>query len=170
VATFVPTILPALDALRGIGGLLGLRVFTVTVRRRVWTGSRPGLPGTTKTDTDTVLYNQAADGSLQHVRVRQVTRREVMSSGGQLADRDLRVGPMTPSYAAALGLAAGGFTDATVNPAPTANATEMIWILTANDGQSHGLPAAGVVCELRGQESTPLHLIVFLRATGRQPT
>ncbi len=176
MATFVPTVLPALDALRGIGGLLGLRVFTVKVRKRVWSGvpagyrpGAPGVPGMTKVDTDTVLTNQAADGSLQPVRVRQVTRREVMSSGGQLADRDLRVGPMTPTFAASF-LPAGGVTDATVNPAPTGSATELIWILSANDGQTHGLPASGVVCELRAQESTALHVVVFLRATGRQPT
>lgn len=166
---FAPTILPALDAIRGIGGLLGLRVFKVTVRKRVWTGGRPGLLGTSKTDTDTVLVNQAADGSLRNVRVRQVTRQEVIASGGQYASRDLRVGPVTPSFVAGL-LPAGGFNDGTINPAPTASQTEIFWILQSVPDGTAGIPAGGIICELRGEEATSLHYYAILRATGRQPT
>lgn len=165
---FVPTILPALDALRAIGGKLGLRVFSVVVRRRTWTGSRPGVG--TKTDVDTALTVQSADGSLQPARVRQVSRSEVFSSGGQYAARDLRVGPLTPAFAASLFLPGAGFDDTTINPAPTALATEIIWILKGVPDGSHGIPAGGIVCELRGQESTALHYVAVLRSTGRQPT
>lgn len=166
---FSPTILPALDAIRGIGGLLGLRVFQVKVRKRVWTGGRPGAPGTSKVDTDTVLVNQAADGSLQNVRVRQLTRREVIASGGQYAARDLKVGPITPSFLAGI-LPAGGFNDGTIDPAPTASATEMIWILSSVPDGTAGIPAGGIICDKRGEEATALHYYVILRATGRQPT
>jgi hypothetical protein len=194
----VPTILPALDAIRSIGGILGLRPFTVTVRRRVWTGFTPGAPGSTKTDTDTVLVNQAPDGTLQPVLVRQVTRKEIFASGGQLTSRDWKVGPMTPVYAASLGLLAGGIDDTTLDPMPTptqtyqassqlglaqpglfrlggvvassAIAVEMIWILSTNDGGTHGLPAGGAVCEKTGEEATALHYYVYLRQTGRPPT
>ena len=173
---FVPTIKPPLDAVRAIGGLLGLRVFAVTVRKRVWTGTpanlrppAPGAAGMTATDTDVVLTNQAADGSLQPVMVRQVSRREAIASGGQYTARDLRVGPMTPAYAANLQLGAAGQDDSALNPAPTASPTEIIWILKTNDGGTHGLPAAGVICEKVGEESTAIHYIIFLRATGCQP-
>ena len=165
---FVPAIKPALDAVRSIGGLLGLRVFAVTVRKRVWSGGRPGVG--TKTDTDTVLTNQAANGTLQPVRVRQVSRSEAIASGGQYVARDLRVGPMTPSFLASLFLPAAGFDDSSMNPQPTASATEMIWIVSTNDGGTHGLPPSGIVCELRGKESTSLHGYVILRATGREVT
>lgn len=165
----VPTILPALDAIRGIGGLLGLRPFRVTVRKRCWSGGRPGAPGAIKVDLDTLLVNQAADRSLQPVLVRQVSRAEVIASGGQYASRDLRVGRMTASYLAGI-LAAGGYDDATVNQMPTITATELVWIIQPNDSGSHGIPAGGVIAELRGQESTALHVTVYLRATGRAPT
>jgi hypothetical protein len=169
---FVPTVLPALDALRAIGGKLGLRVFTCTVRRRVWSGSRPGLPGTTKVDTDTLLTCQAADGTLQPASVRQLTRKEVFASGGLYSSRDLKVGPITPSFAAGLFLPGAGFTDATINaPPPATNvAKQIIWLLNTNDGQTHGIPDGGLVAELKGQESTALHFFVILDAMGRVVT
>jgi hypothetical protein len=169
VATFQSTILAPLDAVRGVGGLLGLRVWQVTVRKRVWTGGRPGLVGTTRTDTDTALVNQAADGSLQPVRVRQVSRREVVVSGGYYTTRDLKVGPITPTFAAEIGLPSGGFDDATVNPVPTGSTTEIIWIVTPPSG-TYGYPTAGLTFEPIGQDSTALHVYVFLRSTGRAPT
>lgn len=170
---FVPTIWPALDAIRAIGGKLGLRVFTVTVRRRVWTftGARntPGAPGSSYVDYDTQLVNQAADLTTWPVRVRPLNRREVISSGGQYAAGDWKVGPMTPTYLAGI-LAAGGTDDPTINPMPANSAVEMIWLLSSNDGLQHGIPVGGVVAELKGQESTSLHAYVILRATGRKPT
>lgn len=169
MATFQGTILAPLDAVRGIGGLLGLRVFKVVVRKRTWTGSRPGLVGTTRTDVDAQLFNQAADGSLQPVRVRQVSRNEVVLSGGVYTDRDLKVGPVTPSFLAELGLPAGGYDDATINPAPTGQAVEVIWIVSSPSG-TYGFPATGLTCKIVGQESTALHTYVFLRSTGKVPT
>lgn len=168
MSTFVPTILPALDYARSIAGGLGMRVFTVTVRRRVWTGGRPGAPGATKTDTDTVLTNTAADGSLKPVRVQELSRRDVLASGGQLSARHFRVGPMTPPYVASPN--SGGFDDTEINPVPGANQAELIWILSANDGGTHGIPPGGIICELEGEEATSMHYYALLRSTGRAPT
>ena len=165
---FLPTILPALDAIRSIGGLLGVRVFKVTVRRRVWTG-RPGAPLSEKADFDTVLVNQAPDGSLQPVRVQRLSRSDVMSSGGRYTATDYKVGPMSPPYIAGVLKAAGGFDDNTINPAPTGTQTELIWILSTNDGGTHGIPAAGSICELKGEEATAMHYYAILRSTGRVP-
>jgi len=165
VATFQSTVLPALDALRAIGGKLGLRVFSVTVRQRVWTGSRPGVG--TKSDTDILLVNQAADGTLQPVRVRQVSRREAIASGGKYTDRDLRIGPLTPPYAAVLQMGAGGFDDTVLDPADTTSATEMLWIVTSTSG-TYGIPSGGIVCKKIGEEATSLHYYVIVRATGQQ--
>ena len=172
-----PTIYPALDALRAIGGVLGLRVFQVIVRKRVWTGTpvgyRPPAPGvdgmTVLSQTDTVLQNQGADGNFYPVRVRQLSRKEVFSSGGAYAARDLKVGPMTPDYLDSILSKAGGYDDATVNPMPGANPTELIWIVSSING-TFGIPTGGVVCELKGQESTDMHTNVILRSTGRSPT
>ncbi len=171
---FVPTILSPLDRVRAIGGILGLRVFQVTVRKRVWTFSGPrrvpGAPGSTKTDFDTVLTNESVDGTLQPVRVRQLKRSEVVSSGGRYAATDLRVGPMTPTYAATLLSTSGGQDDGAMNPAPSNSATEIIWIVATNDGGTHGVPAGGAICELKGEEATSLHYYAILRSTGRVPT
>ena len=168
MAGFLPTILPALDAIRAIGGMLGLRVFTIKVRKRVWSGARPGLG--TKTDTDTVLTVQGADGKLYPVRVSRLNRRDAIASGNKFVAGDLKVGPMTPAYAAALGLSSAGFDDGTFDPAVTASPTELIWMLTTNDGGTHGVSSGGSVCEKIGEEATALHYIVFLRSTGRQIT
>jgi|SRR6185312_12602121 len=163
--SFQSGILRPLDTIRAIGGTLGLRVFTVTVRQRVWTGL-PGEPGSTKTDTDTVLTNQAADGTKVNVLVRQVSRREAIASGGRFTDRDLKVGPITPPYPAAFQLASGGFDDGTVDPQPTNSAIEMLWIVASTNG-TFGFPPSGALCEKVGEEATALHTYVFLRATGR---
>lgn len=171
-----PTIYPPLDALRAIAGILGLRKFKVVVRRRVWTGTPPGnrppSPGgpgmTVASQVDTQLMNQGADGNLYPVRVRQLKRSEVVSSGGVYAARDLRVGRMTPPYLAGI-LNPGGYDDATVNPMPANSIAELIWIVSSIDG-TFGIPTGGVVCELKGQESTDMHVEVILRSTGRSPT
>lgn len=49
-------LLPAIDRIRSLGGLFGLRLFTATFRLRTWDGGRPGLGGFT--DVNTPLVNQ----------------------------------------------------------------------------------------------------------------
>lgn len=176
----VPPILPALEIVRSVGGLLGLRPFKVVVRRRTWTGTPtgqrppgPGVPGMTKTDVDTVLTNRAVDGSLQPVMVRQLKRSEVFASGGAYTSRDLRVGPITPTFLAGVvgtGIPAegGGFDDTAFNPVP-ASVTELIWIVSSPNG-THGIPPGGVVCELKGEEAKAMSYYAILRSTGRVPT
>ncbi len=166
MATYQSTILPALDAVRAIGGLLGLRVFTVTVRIRTWAGPRVGLGGCF--DRDVPLTVQAANGTKQNVHVRQVSRREAIASGGKYTDRDLRVGPITPPYAAAFGLSAGGFSDTTLDIQPAPQPTEIFWIVASPSG-SFGVPPGGAFFDKIGEEATSLHTVVILRQTGRVP-
>jgi hypothetical protein len=164
----VPTILPALDAIRAIRGILGLNPFTVTVRVRSWTGSRPGLGA--PLDVDTVLVNQGADLNLYPVKVVQLSRQDVIASGGQYQSGDLRIGPMTPSYIATI-LAAGGSDDTTLDaPVQPITAREIIWIVSTNDGGTHGIPAGGIVAEKKGEENTAMHAFVIVRSTGRAPS
>lgn len=166
----VPNILPALDRIRAIAGGQGLRPFKVLVRRRVWSGGpRPGSGGATKVDTDVVLVNIGGDGRGQPVRVVQVSRSEAIASGGQYTSRDLKVGPITPVFAATAFGRAGGFDDGSIDPAPTGQKVEIIWIVSSPNG-THGIPAAGVICEKKGEEATSMHYFVILRATGRTPT
>lgn len=167
--TFGEDILPGLDALRAIGGALAVRPFTVKVRRRVWSSVRPGMPGASKVDTDVTLTNLGADGVAYPVRVRQVSRSEALSSGGLYTNRDLKVGPVSPVFAASAFGLAGGFDDHAIDPTPTGQAVEMIWIVQASRG-TFGIPASGAVFDKIGEESTWGHFHVYLRQAGRAPT
>jgi hypothetical protein len=50
------TLLPAIDRIRSLGGIFGLRLFTVTVRLRTQDGERPEIGGFT--DLNTPVVNQ----------------------------------------------------------------------------------------------------------------
>ena len=152
----------ATDAMRAVAGAAGLRPFTVKVRIRTWSGARPGVGA--RSDTDITLTNQFVDGSAQNVRVRQLSSKDIIASGGRYRDRDLRVGPMSPSYAATFTMAAGGFGDASIDTAPTNTATEIFWNV-----QGPGMPAGGEWHSKVGEEATELHYYLILRASGRQP-
>ena len=157
--TLATALLPALDTIRSIRGQLGLNPFTVTVLMRQWSGERPGVGSSL--DTTTVLQNAG-----QPVMVKQLSARDIVASGGLYRDRDMRVGPMTPSYAATFVQPAGGYTDATLDPPVVQGigGTEIFWLVSGP-----GMPAGGVYCEKVGEEATALHFSVILRATGRTP-
>lgn len=87
------SLLPAVDAIRGIPGLLGLRLYTVTITARQWTGARVGTG--TSSDTTTGLK---IDLGAYPVKFRILTNKEVVSSGGLYQDQDAEVGPITPPY------------------------------------------------------------------------
>lgn len=164
MATFRDTILQPLDNLRAIGGLFGLRVFVVTVHRRIWSGERVGSGAFI--DIPTVLTDVAANGQIVNAHVRQVTRSEAIASGGVLTNRDLKVGPTTPLYPPAL--PTSGFDDTTIDPATVASATEVFWNV-ASPNASAGLPKGGAWFNKVGEEATSLHFYIFLRANGRRP-
>lgn len=158
---FATTILPALDFIRGIRGQLGLNPFTVTVRVRTWNGARVGLG--TKTDTDTVLkVGCACSAGLQPVTVKQLSAKDIVSSGGLYTDNDYRVGPLTPDYNT--GGRTGGITDTTINPIPTDSPTEVYFKMTGP-----GLPVAGQWFKRIRDEETALHKYVVIRATAAVP-
>lgn len=164
---FGTSILPALDAIRGIGGALGLRPFVVTVRVRTWTGgTRPGLGQ--KTDVDTVLTNMSG-ANAQPIMVRYVTNREVIASGGKYRDRDLKVGPITPNYVATGPLAAGGFTSQQIDPPPVISAQEIQYLVQAPDFPASINSAGGMIFDKIAEERTQLHFYLVLRNSGRQP-
>lgn len=93
-----------------------IRTITVRIRTRTWTGERVGQ-GVTQ-DADLVLPG--------YVNVRQVSAKEVASSGGRLREGAVRIGPITPTYSA-FG-ATGGFTPAQLRPAATER-QEVFWVL-----------------------------------------
>lgn len=170
MSTLRTAILPALDTIRSIGGLLGLRVVNVYVRRDTWSGLRPG-DGTVTKGTPVQFVNTMPDGSVYPVRVTQVSRQDIISSGGQYVDGDFKVGPITPPYPPNLFGQSGGFDDTTIDPTPTASpaqAIEVVWIMSSTIG-TFGLPAIGATAKKVGEEATSLHTFVFLRRLGAYP-
>jgi hypothetical protein len=159
---FQQTILSDLDEIRGIAGELGLRPYTVTVQLLTYSGLRVGL-GTKTAGPVLTLQNISSGPFPQPVRVRQLTRKEIVASGGLYTDRDFKVGPMTPAYGAYVNQFAGGNTDAQLDPEATIYPTEVIWAMTGP-----GLPAGGATCAKIGEEATALHYFLFLRQSGRQ--
>ena len=141
---------PALDKIRGIGGLLGLRPLTVTVTVRTWTGTRAGL-GTSSDVTTTLLVNG------QNPIVKLVSPADVIASGGKLTAGHYLVGPLTPTFTG------GGYAPSAMDPAAVGPAVEVLWRVSGVC-----LPAGGVECErVSGDTSSALHYSVELRRTGR---
>lgn len=153
----VPPILAGLDGIRTIGAQLGLRPYTVKIRLRLWSGERPGIAGSSFADYDTVIGNQLG-GVVYPPKVRQVSAQDVIASGGLYASRDMRVGPMTPSYGP------GGVNRDIIDPKVYNAAAEVFWILTGPD-----IPDRGVVYRRISEEATALHFYVVLRSSGKFP-
>ena len=162
--TLASSILPALDAIRGIGGILGLRVFTVKIRVRQWSGTSLGKG--TKTDTDTVLTNITATsaGTLENIKARFLTTKEISASGGLYRDRDIRIGRMTPTFAASFGLIAGGVGDSLLDPVFSSTPTEIFWNVSGP-----GMAPGGSWCSRIAEEASALHYSVIVRADGKTP-
>lgn len=113
--------LAPINAARATIAALGLRRYTVTVRRRTWDGGSPGLGAVTNHD---LVVTPTP-------RVRALAPREVASSGGTYEEGDYRVDKITPAYA---GPPAGGYTPAELHPTPAAN-EDVVVILEGDDGE-----------------------------------
>lgn len=150
--TLVPGLLPQLDRIRAIPAALGLRPFSVVVRVRSWSGS--DLASGTATDSDTTIT--VGPGSAP--KVRHLSPREVVASGGQYQTGDYRVGPLTPDGSGY------GVPVSTFRPALTAG-QELLVKLTGPD-----TPSGGLWCRLVSVEADhALHRYAVVRPTGEAP-
>lgn len=151
--------LRALDALRSIGGLLGVRAYTTTVRVDVWDGGRPGLGARTRTETPLLLTD--ASGNKQNPLVRQLSNADAVLSGGVYTNQDMRIGPLTPPYTV----------DGTANGVPYALLDPDLNIGTALYFKlvGPGLPPGGMLYErIRDEADSLLHIYIVVRATAVQ--
>lgn len=157
--TFGSAFKPVLDQLRALGGAFGLRPYTVFVRVRTSAGDRPGA-GNTYLDNDGGPDVQMTVGrpplGPQPVMVKMLSNRDIIASGGLYRDRDLRVGPITPTV---------GLVGSTFDPLQFGRSgTEIFWLVVGGD------MAPGGSWHTRIQvETTALHTYLVLRATGTQP-
>jgi hypothetical protein len=114
-------VLPDLDEARALIDELGLRRYSVTIRRRQWSGGKPGLG--TATNTDLVLSPRP--------RVREISVREVAGSGGTFESGDFRIDKITPRYTAPT---TGGYTPAMLVISPANAAQDVVIVLVGDDG------------------------------------
>src|SRR5258707_15075194 len=109
------------EHVRSISGpaKLDQRASRLTIRSRVWSG---GLKGSgTATDTDLAIN--------QYYPIRQITTREIASSGGKFEEGDLIIRHITPYNGTV------GYTESQLKPVVTSMGTEIIYVIT---GQHSG--------------------------------
>jgi hypothetical protein len=153
--------LRALDRIRGLPGRIklrdnGLRLYTVTIRVRTWSGTRPGVDASTSTDADTVFW---VDAGTHKTRVVQVTQRDIVASGGVYTDQDVKVGPITPLYTT------GGYDITAFDPNETTAPAEVLFRI---DGP--GMGSSGAWFRKVGQDVTkPFSYYFTLRRTAETP-
>lgn len=155
-STLRDSLLPAVDVIRGIPGALGLRLFSVAITKRVWSGPRIGLG--TNTDTTSGIK---VDVGIFPVKIRQLTTREIIASAGQFRDEDIEVGPITPPYT---GSTLDNDAISIFDP-PEGTFEEIFFNITGP-----GYPTGGAWFDKVKQTVTPNFRYMFvLRKNGRQP-
>ncbi len=150
-------LLPALDAIRAIPDYLGFRLHNVTVVQRVWSGQQIG-DGTSTSTSFPLRVNKGANP----VKVRLVSQKESVASGGVYSVEDLVVGPMTPPYPGST----ADHTDPSIFDPPTGSQpTEFFFNVTGPGYRSEGEWFA-----LREKHvDKPLRYTLILKKTGEQP-
>ena len=106
--------LPVFDRLRALTGpsRFDIRPTSLTIITRRWTS---GTVGADPNDPREVPYSDSRLELPAVYRVRQLTTKEIASSGGRYETSDVRVGPITPAYATTDG-ATGGVSEAQLKP------------------------------------------------------
>lgn len=152
-------LLDDIDDIRGIPGDLGIRLFTVSVMSRRWTGARPGPPGTS---TDTTTAMMVAHGSF-NARVRGLTSKDVIASAGLYTTEDVKVGPVTPPF---LGSDADGNALIIFDPpAVPGSGTELFFSIT---GPGY-TPGGDWFKKIDVDTSKPFAYFLTLRKTAKRP-
>ena len=151
------SLLPALDIIRGIPSQLGMRLYTVAVFQRVWSGTRAGLGANTDTTTGVKV-----DLGIFATTVRAVTLQEVIASAWLYTQQDLRIGPITPPFA---GSTQDGDAITVFDPPENVSPLELLFLITGP-----GYPTSGAYFKKISQDvSRPLRYMFVVRKTGELP-
>lgn len=129
MATFRDALLPAIDSLRGLPGILGLRLYTVKVRVVTSSGDRPGQGSKTVVDTPITVKGGYAP------KVVQIVDQDVVA-GGVYTKTKYEIRGIVPSYPG------GGTPTSTLDPAQTTSPTEVFYVITGP-----GTPPTGHLCK-----------------------
>lgn len=148
----------ASDLALAVPNQIQLRPYTLTLVKSSWTGARPGLG--TKTDGYTSLQNLASVS----VRLRQVTKQDIILSGSLLQSQDLKIGPFVFPYVTDIG--SGGTDPLLFSQPDTPTSQHYIKITGPN------LPTNGNFYSKIGDDSNDKNVCyyLYLRNTGtKQP-
>lgn len=140
-------LLPIVDELRALAGPSGFDVRTsgLTVRTRTWAGGKRGIGPVS--DSNLVLA--------QIYKIREVSTREIASSGGLFEMGDVRVGPITPTD-----VSGGGYTAAQLAPEGQTG-TEVVYVITGD--------LAGEYARVELNKSKPFSWYLILRRRRTTP-
>jgi hypothetical protein len=155
--TLKDDLLPMVDRLREIPGMLGLRVLTAFVRVVTWSGTRVGEGTRAVADTQLVV-----GPGRQPVKVESVSAEDVAASGGLYQAQDLRIGPLTPDYADLL--LVGGYKKSDIDPAVGTLPTEIFVVIKGASKSPTGDLYKRV--GLGDEEASALHRIFVVRSLG----
>jgi hypothetical protein len=144
--SFRTSLLPIADSVRKIRGALDMAMLQLTIITRVWSGGYRD----SGTPVDTPLVISA------WYKSREVSSREVASSGGNYEKEDIVLGPITPN-----GGGASGFTLAQLIPEVTTNGTEIIYRLSGVH--------AGDYMLVDSQTTRPFRYMLILRRMRTTP-
>lgn len=138
------------DALRKLSGpsAFDMRPTSVQIVQRTWSGGRRGAGR----PSDVVLFTLPS-----FVKVRQVTQREIASSGARFEEGDIVIGPITPT-GIDLRNVTFGFTEAQLVP-NGATGVETIFKLAQQAGAT-GLVAETYFIEFRRDRAMRFELVV----------
>lgn len=130
--------LPVFDRLRALTGpsRFDIRLTSLTIVTRTWTS---GTVGVAPDDPNTLAYTDSRLELPPVYRARQVTTREIASSGGRYEAGDVKVGPITPPYVAADGTP-GGVSEAQLKP-DGGDSVEIIYALAGAHAGEYSLLA-----------------------------
>jgi hypothetical protein len=130
--------LPVFDRLRAKTGPSGfdIRPTSLTIVTRAWTS---GTVGVEPDDPKATPYVDTRLELPTVYKVRQVTTREIASSGGRYETGSVRVGPITPAYVNADG-SQGGVSELQLKPLGD-EGTEILYVLSGAHAGEYALVA-----------------------------
>ena len=158
--TFASDLLADLDEIRAIPDELGLRPFDVVVRVVSWSGRHVG--GGVSGYVDTPFLT----GGGRRPKVKQVSERDIVASGGVYHEQDLKVGPLTPAYSASASAVGGGVSYDAIDPPVGPFKTEIYYRVSGGS-----MPSGGVWFD-KVTETTDKAMNVYFvlrRSANRQP-
>jgi hypothetical protein len=144
------------ERVRGIPDTLGMRPWSILVRKRTWSGERVGIGLPVDVDVPLHVYFGRANP-----RIQEVTSKDIVASGGTFTTGDIKVGPITPTCLAAVTATAGGHSFPDVDPLAGALPAEVMFLVT---GPGTG-PQGTWYKRVEGNSFNLFRMTIVLRAT-----